>query len=281
VFKEGAALSENRNAAPESDEGASVAGPAQRREPSGRGSRHVARRKKGLLRRFGITVPAIGVAAVLVAVVAVVANAMSPNGSGATGMATALNGLTHSQQLTVLEQERQQMLVMDAAAKTLSSAASPAMASPDTVIAAEQQARSSSSSSSSSGGTSSGGSSSGGTSSGSSSSGTSVVQVPAPDPGSAEHIGYEMLLSFGFNQTTQWSCLEPLWMRESGWRWDAENPNGAYGIPQAFPGSKMASAGADWQTNPATQIKWGLEYISATYGTPCGAWAQEQSAGGY
>ena len=49
--------------------------------------------------------------------------------------------------------------------------------------------------------------------------------------------------------------------------------SGAYGIPQALPGSKMATAGADWQTNPATQITWGLGYISARYGTPCGAWA--------
>jgi resuscitation-promoting factor RpfB len=90
-----------------------------------------------------------------------------------------------------------------------------------------------------------------------------------------------MLPSFGFNQTTQWSCLEQLWTRESGWRWDAENPDGAYGIPQSFPGSKMASAGADWQTDPTTQIKWGLTYITDTYGTPCGAWDQEESTGGY
>ena len=54
---------------------------------------------------------------------------------------------------------------------------------------------------------------------------------------------------------------------------DAENASGAYGIPQALPGSKMASAGADWQTNPATQIKWGLGYIKAIYGDPCKAWA--------
>src|SRR5258708_2946402 len=71
------------------------------------------------------------------------------------------------------------------------------------------------------------------------------------------------------------SCLEQLWTRESGWRWDAENPDGAYGIPQAFPGSKMGSAGADWRTDPTTQIKWGLTYITDTYGTPCGAWNQE------
>ena len=62
----------------------------------------------------------------------------------------------------------------------------------------------------------------------------------------------------------------------------AENPSsGAYGIPQALPGSQMASAGADWQTSAATQIKWGLTYIQGRYGSPCGAWAHEQSNGWY
>ena len=74
----------------------------------------------------------------------------------------------------------------------------------------------------------------------------------------------------------------PLWAGESGWRWNAENPSsGAYGIPQALPGSKMASAGADWQTNPATQIEWGLGYIRDVYGSPCGAWGFKQSHGWY
>ena len=72
-----------------------------------------------------------------------------------------------------------------------------------------------------------------------------------------------------------------LWNRESGWRTTAQNSSGAYGIPQALPGSKMASAGADWRTNAATQIKWGLGYISGRYGTPCGAWGHSQSTGWY
>ncbi|MCH4250333.1 MAG: lytic transglycosylase domain-containing protein [Microbacteriaceae bacterium] len=79
----------------------------------------------------------------------------------------------------------------------------------------------------------------------------------------------------------QFSCLVKLWNRESGWRTTAQNPSGAYGIPQALPGSKMASAGADWRTNAATQIKWGLGYISGRYGTPCGAWGHSQSTGWY
>ena len=67
-----------------------------------------------------------------------------------------------------------------------------------------------------------------------------------------------------------------LWTRESNWRWYAENPySGAYGIPQSLPASKMASVGADYRTNPVTQIRWGLQYIRAAYGSPCnalGAW---------
>ncbi|MCI2958604.1 hypothetical protein MN032_12955 [Agromyces atrinae] len=71
----------------------------------------------------------------------------------------------------------------------------------------------------------------------------------------------------------QYDCLVWLWNRESGWRADAYNPSsGAYGIPQSLPGDKMASAGADWRTNAATQIEWGLGYIANRYGSPCGAW---------
>ena len=57
--------------------------------------------------------------------------------------------------------------------------------------------------------------------------------------------------------------------------------SGAYGIPQALPGSKMATAGADWETNAATQIEWGLGYVQGRYGTPCGAWAHSQDVGWY
>ena len=70
----------------------------------------------------------------------------------------------------------------------------------------------------------------------------------------------------------QFGCLNQLWIGESDWRWDATNPSsGAYGIPQSLPASKMVSAGPDWKTNPATQIRWGLDYIKQSYGSPCGA----------
>ena len=118
-------------------------------------------------------------------------------------------------------------------------------------------------------------------SSGSNSTGVTSISAPPPNPGTAQQIGYDMLPAFGFSQKTQWGCLLDLWNRESGWVYDAENASGAYGIPQALPGDKMASAGSDWRTNPKTQITWGLGYIKSVYGTPCGAWNNELAYGYY
>ncbi|MDY5585026.1 MAG: G5 domain-containing protein [Arcanobacterium sp.] len=99
--------------------------------------------------------------------------------------------------------------------------------------------------------------------------------------GSNRDIARSMLASFGWGDD-QWPYLDQLWQRESGWNQYADNPySSAYGIPQALPGSKMASAGADWATNPATQIKWGLGYIKSRYGSPAAAWAHSQSRGWY
>jgi outer membrane biosynthesis protein TonB len=104
--------------------------------------------------------------------------------------------------------------------------------------------------------------------------------APVPTPGSAQAIAADMVAARGWS-ADDFGCLVSLWDRESGWRTTAANPNGAYGIPQAYPGSKMASAGADWQTNPATQITWGLDYIAGRYGTPCGAWQHSEAVGSY
>jgi uncharacterized protein YabE (DUF348 family) len=104
-----------------------------------------------------------------------------------------------------------------------------------------------------------------------------ATAVPAGD---AQQIAAGMVSARGWGND-QFSCLVSLWSKESGWRTDAANPSGAYGIPQALPGSKMASAGADWQTNAATQITWGLNYISGVYGTPCSAWAHSQATNWY
>lgn len=80
----------------------------------------------------------------------------------------------------------------------------------------------------------------------------------------------------------EFSCLSSLWERESGWNVHASNSSsGAYGIPQALPGSKMGAYGGDWASNPVTQIQWGLSYIRGTYGTPCGAWSAFRSKGWY
>ena len=93
--------------------------------------------------------------------------------------------------------------------------------------------------------------------------------------------GCALMLAAGFG-IGQFPCLDKLWDHESGWNHRAENrSSGAYGIPQAYPGSKMASAGADWRTNPATQITWGLGYVKGRYGSPCGAWSNFQNNGSY
>jgi hypothetical protein len=97
--------------------------------------------------------------------------------------------------------------------------------------------------------------------------------------GSPQAIAQAKLAQRGWSG--QFSCLSSLWSKESGWRVSASNPSGAYGIPQALPGSKMSSAGSDWRTNPATQIEWGLDYISSTYGSPCAAWSHSRSNNWY
>lgn len=113
-----------------------------------------------------------------------------------------------------------------------------------------------------------------------SASNTLAAAAATPDPGSAQAIAQQLVSARGWG-ADQYNCLVSLWNKESGWRVNAYNPSGAYGIPQALPGSKMATAGADWQTNPATQITWGLNYISGVYGTPCGAWGHSQSFNWY
>ncbi|HEX2902145.1 MAG TPA: ubiquitin-like domain-containing protein [Jatrophihabitans sp.] len=107
------------------------------------------------------------------------------------------------------------------------------------------------------------------------------TQQPSVTPANqAQAIAEQMVAARGWG-SDQFSCLVSLWNKESGWRTDAANPSGAYGIPQALPGSKMASAGPNWQTDAATQITWGLNYISGVYGTPCAAWAHSQATNWY
>lgn len=124
------------------------------------------------------------------------------------------------------------------------------------------------------GGGSSGGSGSGG---GGTPGGGADSSAPPPgvvvNPAAAQAYAASRLPAYGWGGE-QMSCLIKLWTKESSWRADAYNrSSGAYGIPQALPGSKMASAGGDWMTNANTQINWGLSYISGRYGSPCAAWS--------
>jgi hypothetical protein len=97
----------------------------------------------------------------------------------------------------------------------------------------------------------------------------------------AQRTAQKMLAHFGWGKR-KWAPLDKLWNRESGWNKYARNPySGAYGIPQAVPGSKMASAGKHWRSNATTQIRWGLGYIKSRYGRPRSAWAHELAYGWY
>jgi uncharacterized protein YabE (DUF348 family) len=114
---------------------------------------------------------------------------------------------------------------------------------------------------------------------------TRVVKVgtKAPvgnDPAAAQALARTMVADRGWD-SSQFQCLVSLWNKESHWNVHAANPSGAYGIPQALPGVKMASAGSDWQNSAATQIRWGLGYIASRYGTPCAAWSHSQATNWY
>ena len=95
------------------------------------------------------------------------------------------------------------------------------------------------------------------------------------DPRAAARV---LMADHGWTSDAQYNCLVNLWTGESDWRWFAENPSsGAYGIPQSLPARKMSQFGADYRTNPLTQIKWGLWYIEMSYGNPCNAWSTWQA----
>lgn len=180
---------------------------------------------------------------------------LGPGHMQESGAAIAAAAVSGSSAMAALEQQRQQIIVMDAASRTMSVVGSPKVAARPTAAAGSADV--------------------------STADGSAVVNLPAPNPGTAQSIAYDMLSSFGWAPSTYFSCLNNIWTRESGWSYDAENASGAYGIPQALPGSKMATAGADWATDPATQIKWGLGYIEERYGDPCKAWAFWQANGYY
>jgi len=108
-----------------------------------------------------------------------------------------------------------------------------------------------------------------------------VANAETPPTGSVKGFAYKKVIEQGWGRD-QYSCLVALWERESNWRWNAYNKSsGAYGIPQSLPGAKMAEMGSDWQTNPETQIRWGISYIKNRYGAPCGALAHSNKFNWY
>ncbi|MGO9505147.1 MAG: lytic transglycosylase domain-containing protein [Streptosporangiaceae bacterium] len=215
------------------------------------------RRSRRLVRAFLITT----VAAATAITTGTVYTLTHLNHATFDPVAEAAAEIPVSHSATLLEHERQQM-ILDTASRTLSLVSTPKLAKPVSEAPAAVPVG-------------------GGGSSTTPTSTTPVVSLPAPNPGTAQSIAYNMLPSFGFSASTQYSCLNNIWTRESGWVYDAENASGAYGIPQALPGDKMASAGPDWQTDPTTQIKWGIGYIKSVYGSPCQAWAFWQAHGWY
>lgn len=168
-----------------------------------------------------------------------------PGSNSTAGAVAAVMAVPTSHAMATLEEAREQLIALSVASHTVNVVGQPKLAS-----------RSSSAVSSSGGGST-----------------ASNPPAAPPDPGTAQSIAYNMLSQFGWSPSTYFSCLNNIWTRESGWLYNAENPSGAYGIPQALPGDKMASAGPNWMTDPTTQIKWGLGYIQERYGDPCSAWS--------
>jgi hypothetical protein len=110
-----------------------------------------------------------------------------------------------------------------------------------------------------------------------------VAQTKSEDLSDADPraLARALMPQFGMS-SSEFDCLDNIWSQESGWNVHADNPSSsAYGIPQALPGSKMSSAGPNWEDNAETQIRWGLGYIRDRYGSPCAAWSYKQGAGWY
>jgi hypothetical protein len=173
-----------------------------------------------------------------------------PDGNGA---AAAFNAIPNSKALAVLDEERQQIADMNAAVNVVSTVSKVSGVTPNSVMSATDEATQ-----------------------------QETIASGELSPSQAMQVAQELMPDYGFSVASQWTCLDDIWTRESGWEWDAENPSsGAYGIPQAYPAYKMASVADDYMTDATTQIKWGLGYIEDTYGTPCEAWDVDITEGGY
>lgn len=109
--------------------------------------------------------------------------------------------------------------------------------------------------------------------------GKSMAEAESLDDSDPRDIGRALLPEYGFS-ADQFSCLDALYVSESNWRVDADNPSSsAYGIPQAM--TSVHDMPADYYTSAEAQIRWGLDYIKRAYGTPCGAWSFKQGNNWY
>ena len=248
--------------ASESDSETPVAVPVSPVGPVG--PRSARKKKRGLFHRTGVVVPALAMAILLVVGVLVAARLTNTSGSGASGLFQSIDSLGHSSQVTALENERATIIAMNDAAETLTVAAKPAQADPTQILAAQQQAANDASGSGIQTGTGITGS------------------PPPPTQATAEVIGEDKLVNEGFDKATQWPCLYDLWQQESGWNVYAENPSGAYGIPQSLPRSTSRQAPAPTGRPTRRRRSSGASATSkSVYGTPCAAWAHEEADGYY
>ncbi len=201
-------------------------------------------------------VQAVAVASAFVVLAALGTTAyyrLGPGRPDASGAAAAFNAIPNSKALVVLNEERQQIAAMNAAVDVMSEPSKVPDVSPASVNASDEEAAE-----------------------------EETIASGELSPSAAMEVARELMPEYGFSVSSQWSCLDDIWERESGWEWDAENvSSGAYGIPQSYPADKMASVADDYMTDATTQIKWGLEYIADTYGTPCEAWNVDITEGGY
>jgi hypothetical protein len=213
-------------------------------------------KKRGLFHRTGVVPPAAALALLLVAVVWGGVKVMDPGGTGATSLFGSIDGLGNSKSAVSVTAEFNTIQEMMSASQVLTVAAVPAHADPDQIMADADVAE-------------------GG--------GDNVATIAAPNDVAQNQADAKQLMpSYGFSVSSQWTCLDEIWTRESSWNVYAENAaSGAYGIPQSLPADKMATIASDWATNPITQIKWGLGYIQSVYGTPCTAWQHEVDQGFY
>jgi hypothetical protein len=259
--------------------------PAAASDDAGRGRRGRKRRH----RRRGPLLP-VAAAAVVFVSSAVAVGYYHGTWRHAPGFSAAYDALPNSKAVAVLAAEHQEIIDLTVASQTMSAPQSAKLVSPAKVVAtakanaaakaaakakaneeAQQAAAAAAAQSSSSS-----------TSTSTSTSGSTSTASGELSPSAAQTVAQQLMPSYGFSVSSQWTCLLDLWNNESGWEWDAENTSsGAYGIPQALPASKMASAGSDYMTDATTQIKWGLSYIQSTYSTPCGAWDFEEANGYY